>query len=144
MSLNVLMCAGDDQLCANNFDCLGIENGLSNCQRKESDSSGTSSVVCTSVKSNIRLVGGATPYEGRVEMLMGEGNERRWTAVCHDDHWSTEEAVVACRQMGFSGASHVRPREEFHVGGALSLRYIKWWDSALLSLITAQDSLRRK
>ena len=39
---------------------------------------------------------GASSMEGRVEVCYG--NE--WGTVCQD-LWSTEDAVVACRQLGF-------------------------------------------
>ena len=46
---------------------------------------------------DIRLVGGNTQYEGRVEVCWNEV----WGTVCHD-YWSTQDGIVACRQLGFS------------------------------------------
>ena len=37
----------------------------------------------------IRLVGGASVYEGRLEIF-------------HDNVWGTDEAKVTCRQLGYS------------------------------------------
>ena len=45
---------------------------------------------------DIRLVGGTTAYEGRVEICWN----RIWGTVC-DDFWSRFDAIVACRQLGF-------------------------------------------
>ena len=53
------------------------------------------SVDCTD--GDIRLVNGSTALQGRVEVCAG-GN---WGTVC-DAQWETEEAMVACRQLGFS------------------------------------------
>ena len=45
----------------------------------------------------LRLVGGNIPNEGRVEICMNNV----WGTVC-DDGWSTTDATVVCRQLGYS------------------------------------------
>ena len=55
----------------------------------------TATANCTD--GELRLRGGNTSREGRVEMCY----ERQWGTVC-DRYWGTNDAKVACRQLGFS------------------------------------------
>ncbi|XP_041455031.1 neurotrypsin-like [Lytechinus variegatus] len=49
---------------------------------------------------DLRLVGGSTPSEGRVEIYM----YAQWGRVCSDD-WDDNESMVVCRQLGYLGVS---------------------------------------
>ena len=48
---------------------------------------------------SIRLVGGSTRFSGRIEVF----SNGQWGTVC-DDGFSSVDANVACRQLGFSGS----------------------------------------
>eukprot|EP00731_Ephydatia_muelleri_P034515 Em0063g20a len=58
----------------------------------------------------VRLVGGSTPLEGRVEVTL-EGT------VC-DDFWTVEDAQVICRQLGFSGTTVAFSNAYFGAGSS--------------------------
>ena len=46
---------------------------------------------------DIRLVGGSNPNEGRVEIQCN--GEEEWGTVC-DSMWSVEDSRVVCKQLG--------------------------------------------
>ena len=60
---------------------------------------------------NVRLVGGNNPREGRVEVNIN--NE--WGTVC-DDSWSTTDAQVVCRQLGYSSPTSAPGNAHFGQG----------------------------
>ena len=47
----------------------------------------------------MRLVGGPTLYEGRLEVR--ENNDEAWGTVC-DDQFDNTDARVVCRMLGFT------------------------------------------
>ncbi|XP_078577727.1 macrophage scavenger receptor types I and II-like [Branchiostoma floridae x Branchiostoma japonicum] len=60
---------------------------------------------------DIRLVGGSSSSEGRVEVY----HDGQWGTVC-DDYFGMNEANVVCRQLGYGGATEVRPEAAFGAG----------------------------
>ena len=51
------------------------------------------------IEGEVRLLEGTTPLEGRVEIC----KNNMWGTVCHTA-WTTTDARVVCRQLGFSVA----------------------------------------
>ncbi|XP_033125541.1 uncharacterized protein LOC117123650 [Anneissia japonica] len=83
------------------LDCSGSEQKLSSCSLECCDYSRPScssvSVNCTNItRSRIRLVGGSSANEGRVELWTGY----TWMSIVKS-YWTSSEAKVACKQLGF-------------------------------------------
>ncbi len=53
-------------------------------------------IACTT--GDIRLLDGSVIYEGRVEVCQ----DQMWGTVC-DNGWSSLDATVVCRHLGYSG-----------------------------------------
>ena len=83
-----------------NVRCTGEESSIFDCPSKTlHDCAHTedAGVVCTTLtcpEGEIRLVGGSTYLQGRVEACVWGV----WGTVC-DDSWDDKDAQVACRQL---------------------------------------------
>ncbi|XP_061167696.1 deleted in malignant brain tumors 1 protein-like [Saccostrea echinata] len=97
--LDDVSCEGDERsvaLCRH----YGFEQN--NCQHSEDVG-----VVCF----DIRLVGGSTSREGRVEVKVGG----TWGTVC-DNYWDDNDARVVCRMLGYSGTATAYSSAHFGQG----------------------------
>ncbi|XP_032366947.1 lysyl oxidase homolog 3B [Etheostoma spectabile] len=98
----------------NEVKCLGQEKSIWNCPFKNITSEDCQHAEDAAVRCNlpymglensIRLTGGRTRYEGRVELLSSDSNgTQSWGLVCGES-WNTKEAMVACRQLGLGYAN---------------------------------------
>ncbi|XP_072016052.1 scavenger receptor cysteine-rich domain-containing protein DMBT1-like [Amphiura filiformis] len=116
----VQFAGGFGQILLDDLECTGAESSLGSCSNggwynHNCDHSEDAGVVCLAAYSvgtsqapwtymaPVRLVGGATPNEGRVEVnYHGE-----WGSIC-DDSWDIDDGHVICRQLGYNEAVHVR------------------------------------
>lgn len=58
---------------------------------------------------DLRLVGGSSQYEGRVELCFNSV----WRSVC-EEQWGTNDARVVCRQLGYSVAGKLTSNHAMH------------------------------
>lgn len=84
----------------------------------------------------MRLVGGSTAAEGRVEIYYRSS----WGTVC-DDTWASEESQVVCQQLGYSGNAETHAKAAFGQGtGTIWLDDVNCiGDETSLSLCTHRD-----
>ncbi|KAG7458688.1 hypothetical protein MATL_G00223240 [Megalops atlanticus] len=99
----------------NEVQCTGQERSIWNCRYKNITSENCQHAEDASVRCNvpymafentIRITGGRTRYEGRVEVVTTDANGTQgWGLICGEG-WSTREAMVVCRQLGLGYANH--------------------------------------
>ncbi|KAM9842661.1 lysyl oxidase homolog 3B isoform 4-T4 [Aulostomus maculatus] len=98
----------------NEVKCLGQERSIWNCPFKNissedcqhtEDAAVRCNVPYMGLENSIRITGGRTRYEGRVEILSTDSNgTQSWGLICGET-WTTKEAIVACRQLGLGYAN---------------------------------------
>ena len=96
------MIDGTGQIWLDNVECTGTETRLIRCPANtvgshncdHGDDAGVTCAEAPCTHGDIRLRDGLTSY-GRVEVC----NNGVWGTVCSDS-WGTQDAQVACRQLG--------------------------------------------
>uniref|UniRef100_A0A3P9DDF5 Neurotrypsin n=1 Tax=Maylandia zebra TaxID=106582 RepID=A0A3P9DDF5_9CICH len=97
--------------------CQGKEPDLLQCPKATwngEECSLVAAVTCNQqpgVSLPIRLVGGRSKSEGRVEVL----HAGEWGSIC-DDQWDDSDAEVVCRQLGLSGVARAWGQAHFGKG----------------------------
>ena len=100
---------GTGPILLDNVQCTGDEDSLFNCTYLSNHNCAhfeDAGVMCQSASCNstdVRLVNGLVESEGRVEVCLNGV----WGTVC-DDFWSTNDARVVCRQLGYPTTSELR------------------------------------
>ncbi|KAJ8385194.1 hypothetical protein AAFF_G00191660 [Aldrovandia affinis] len=99
--MNEVLCSGQEKSL---WNCPFKNITSENCQHME-DASVKCNVPYMALEKTIRLTGGRTQFEGRVEVLTPEGNGTEdWGVICGVG-WTTREAMVVCRQLGLGYAN---------------------------------------
>ncbi|XP_054652236.1 lysyl oxidase homolog 3B isoform X2 [Dunckerocampus dactyliophorus] len=98
----------------NEVKCVGNERSIWSCPFKNitsedcqhtEDAAVRCNIPYMGLENSIRLTGGRTRYEGRVEVLGKDANGTEgWGLICGES-WTTKEAIVACRQLGLGYAN---------------------------------------
>lgn len=115
-------CQGSDPIWMDNVQCSGCESRLHECSHRGwgkhlCQHYEDASVECTYSYPVVRLVGGGCNY-GRVEIC----ENGQWGTVC-DDYWDINDANVACRELGFSGATLAQGSATYGQGIGAILRH---------------------
>ncbi|CAH3132158.1 unnamed protein product, partial [Porites lobata] len=110
--------AGFGKIWLDEVTCDGNEMSILNCRHLGlgvstiCDHSEDAGVICGNITDfNVRLMDGATPNEGRVEVAVNGV----WGTIC-DDYWSIEDAQVVCRMLGLPQATAATKGRSFGSG----------------------------
>uniref|UniRef100_A0A8C0GTR9 Lysyl oxidase homolog n=1 Tax=Chelonoidis abingdonii TaxID=106734 RepID=A0A8C0GTR9_CHEAB len=101
--MNEVQCTGSEKLL---WSCPYKNITAEDCKHSE-DAGVRCNIPYMGYETTIRLSGGRSRFEGRVEVALGTGSSGgpTWGLICGDG-WGTLEAMVACRQLGLGFANH--------------------------------------
>ncbi|CAG5904387.1 unnamed protein product, partial [Menidia menidia] len=122
--------------------CTGNELFLDQCphgdwEQHNCDHMEDAGVSCSPYTDGVvRLVGGDSPWEGRVEVF----HNGDWGTVC-DDRWAQEHAEVVCRQLGYRGHAEVVADGTFGEGVGLILLDDVQCEGSETSLLDCQHGI---
>ncbi|XP_047464834.1 neurotrypsin [Mugil cephalus] len=122
--------------------CSGNELFLDQCphgdwEQHNCDHMEDAGVSCSPYTDGVvRLVGGDSPWEGRVEVF----HNGDWGTVC-DDHWTQQHAEVVCRQLGYRGHAEVVSDGTFGEGVGLILLDDVQCEGSETSLLDCQHGI---
>jgi deleted-in-malignant-brain-tumors protein 1 len=107
---------GEGTIMLDDVECLGDESNIGNCAHLPWTFSNCIhlvdvSISCTTVDVAVRLVGGATESEGRLETYVNG----QWGTVC-DSGFADVEAQVACYSLGYNQGEGVFLGNQFGPG----------------------------
>nr|XP_054774380.1 deleted in malignant brain tumors 1 protein-like [Lytechinus pictus] len=113
---------GSGQIWLDDVSCSGIESDIEDCHHGGWGShncvhSEDAGVRCSNDGANegdLRLVGGSSSHEGRVEIY----KYSEWGTIC-DDGWDIEDGTTVCKQLGYSSAISVHPEAYFGSGSGV-------------------------
>ncbi|XP_030834737.1 neurotrypsin-like [Strongylocentrotus purpuratus] len=104
---DVMYGEGEGPILYTNSTCTGEEERLQDCPNEEPRvdvcrHTQDAGVQCSFKDVDLRLVGGSTPNEGRVEVYkQGFAGMGEWGRMCAGSEWDRREANVVCRTVGY-------------------------------------------
>ncbi|XP_007236479.2 lysyl oxidase homolog 3B isoform X4 [Astyanax mexicanus] len=138
----------------NEVQCTGHERSLLNCNFKNitaedckhtEDAAVRCNVPYMGYEKTVRITGGRSGFEGRVEVLRSSANGTQYWGLICGEGWGTKEAMVACKQLGLGYSNHglqvrlVGGRAEYE--GRVEVRVGQRWGSVCSEGWTTKEAM---